>query len=138
MMAAASVFFGFSISEVVIIGIGVGYVVSLVRDWRPMKALRQENRDLRDDLDAANKKIADLETEVGNLKKATDLTALHQGQTATVDALRALVDEVKLLDSSMHQNTEEIKVAAQAAADAARSAAAILAAQASSTRERTA
>lgn len=101
----AGVIFGLSVAEVAALCIGAAYAMSLVRDWRPMKALRQENKDLRDDLNTANGKIHDLEVKVEDLEKRTDLTALQAETAKMAAAMERVAKHLDHLDHSVKANT---------------------------------
>lgn len=109
--------FGLELSEFVIIvgfaGAAAAWVVSLARDWRPMRALREENRGLREDLDAATQRIRDLEGEIGQLKKATDLTVLQREHRDIIAVIERLVDRIERLDGSVRGNTAAVELIAK-------------------------
>lgn len=74
----------------------VAYVVSLVRDWRPIRSLRDENRDLRASLEeqtkrfnALEKKYEELAGKYAALEKSRDFTAAFQPLSAAIDRSRA-------------------------------------------------
>lgn len=113
MSAATSGAFGLSVGELAIFVGVIAYVASLLRDWRPVKALRAENRDLRELYERAQTRIGELEREVKELQRATNLSILHDGQTKTVEALQAIVDEVRALDMSVKANTAAVEVLAK-------------------------
>lgn len=105
LLGTQTIVFGLGLPEIGILVIGVGYVASLVRDWRPMKALRQENKDLRHDLNLANGKIHDLEIKVEDLEKRTDLTALQKETAAMAAAMVRVAKHLDHLDHSVKANT---------------------------------
>ena len=74
----------------------VAYVVSLVRDWRPIRSLRDENRDLRASLEEQSKRFAALETKYDELsrkyaalEKSRDFSSAFQPLSAAIDRSRA-------------------------------------------------
>lgn len=105
-MVAAVDLFGMSLGELAIIAVAVGYVASLARDWRPMRSLREENRGLREDLDAANRKIQTLEAKVDELEGRTDLTRI-------AEAMQLVVTELRQLSSDVKSNTAAVEVLAK-------------------------
>lgn len=71
------------------------YIVSLVRDWRPIRSLREENRDLRSSLeeqskryDALEKKYDDLAGKYAVLEKSRDFSSAFQPLAAAIDRAR--------------------------------------------------
>lgn len=104
-MLGAGVIFGLSVAEVAALCIGAAYAMSLVRDWRPMKAMRQENKDLRADLNTANRKIHDLEVKVDDLEKRTDLSSLQKETAAMAKAMERVAKHLDHLDHSVKANT---------------------------------
>ena len=111
-MVALTVF-GFGLAEIIVVFAGLAYFVSLVRDWRPMRTLRDENRGLREDLDNAAKRIAHLEAEVERLSGITDLSVLQREHTAFAQLMQQLVAEVKSLDQSVRTNTAAVELIAK-------------------------
>lgn len=100
-----------------VIGCGVAaYVVSLARNWRPINALREENKGLRTDLNAANDRIHDLELEVEHWKQATDLTVLQREHREFADVLARVVKHLDRLDHSVKANTAAVELVVKASA----------------------
>ena len=71
------------------------YVVSLVRDWRPIRSLRDENRDLRASLeehskryDALEKKYDELAGKYAALEKSRDFSSAFQPLSVAIDRSR--------------------------------------------------
>lgn len=119
-MVGETVIFGLSIAECIALAAALAYVASLIRDWRPMKALRAENRELRNDLDEARVKIHDLEVKVEDLEKRTDLTSLREEHAKVVATLERVVTHLDRLDHAVKANTAatELVVKASAIAEA--------------------
>lgn len=76
-------------SEIVLVFIGLAYVVSLVRDWRPIRTLRQENSDLRTALTELQRKYDDLEKRHLMLEKSRDFQAAFEPLARAIDQMRA-------------------------------------------------
>jgi hypothetical protein len=109
----AAVFSGLSFSEAALVIAGIGYVVSLAKDWRPVKTLRAENRELRELLTGAQQKITDLEGKVKLLEGATDLSVLqaeHKRIAETLDHVGVVLDR---LDGAVRSNTAAIEAVAR-------------------------
>lgn len=73
----------------------VAYIVSLVRDWRPIRSLRDENRDLRSALDeqtkrynALEKKFDELAAKYALLEKSRDFASAFDPLSAAIDRSR--------------------------------------------------
>lgn len=127
-MIAAFSFFGLTLSETAFLFVAAGYVASLVRDWRPMKSLREENRDLRNDLNRASARIAeleaargDLEHQIKDLERATDYSSLQKSQKVLqenqqriADTLKTVADALSGLESAVRANTTSVEVIARA------------------------
>lgn len=71
------------------------YVVSLVRDWRPIRSLRDENRDLRATVeaqskryDALEKKYDELAGKYASLEKSRDFSSAFEPLSHAIDRLR--------------------------------------------------
>lgn len=71
------------------------YVVSLVRDWRPIRSLRDENRDLRASLeeqskryDALEKKYDDLAGKYAVLEKSRDFASAFEPLSHAIERSR--------------------------------------------------
>jgi uncharacterized protein YlxW (UPF0749 family) len=107
-MTAAVILFGLSITEAAALIVGAAYVTSLIRDWRPMKAMRNENRELRADLNAANEKIHDLEVKVHELER-TSVPVLQE----EIAKVARILDR---LDQSVKANTAAVELIAKQAA----------------------
>ena len=111
--ALAATYFGLSVAELVIV-IGVlGYVASLIGNWRPVKHLRDENRALRQELAEAVKRIAALEAELAEALKATDVTVLQREHAAFMELMQKLIAEVKSLDGAVRSNTAVVELIAK-------------------------
>ena len=110
MLAAQNVIFGLSVFEIGALVAAAAYVMSLIRDWRPMKAMRQENKELRTDLDEARAKIHDLELKVEDLEKRTDLTALQKDNAKVAVTLERIAKHLDRLDHSVKANTAAVEV----------------------------
>jgi uncharacterized protein YlxW (UPF0749 family) len=110
---ATGAVFGLSVPEIIAVIAAIAYITSLLRDWRPMKALRNENRDLRDDLTRAQVRIDDLENEVDTWKKRTDLSILQKEQREIAAVLDRLVKHLDRLDGSVKANTAAVELIAR-------------------------
>ena len=71
------------------------YIVSLVRDWRPIRSLRDENRDLRSALDeqtkrynVLEKKFDDLASKYALLEKSRDFASAFEPLSRAIDQSR--------------------------------------------------
>lgn len=93
----------------------IAYLVAQVRDYRPMRTLRQENKDLRDDLDKAKKRISDLEKDRDGWKARTDLTVLQQEHREITNALERITGTLDRLDRDVKANTAAVEVIARGA-----------------------
>lgn len=74
----------------------VAYVVSIVRDWRPIRALREENRDLRATLEqqeqrynALEHRYSELERKCAFLEKSRDFGTAFEPLSRAIDQARA-------------------------------------------------
>jgi hypothetical protein len=96
----------------------VAYIVSLVRDWRPIRSLRDENRDLRSALDeqskrydALERKYEDLAAKYATLEKSRDFSSAFQPLAAAIDRSRvdATSEHEKMLAAidSLERRSEE-------------------------------
>lgn len=101
--------FGLSFPDLVIGAAAIGYVVSLIKDWRPIRTLRTENRDLRQELEKAQKTIADdgkkieaLEAKVADLEKKTDYEVYAERSARDH---KAILDAVNEQTRQLHANT---------------------------------
>lgn len=111
-MVTAETVFGLSVAELAIVVVGIGYVVSLVTDWRPMRALRSENGELRDALKSAQERIGSLEAKVRELEKAT-VPVLQAEIVEVARILDRLVEKLDHLDGSVRSNTAAVEVLAK-------------------------
>lgn len=118
LLATQNIIFGLSIFELAALLAGAAYVTSLVRDWRPMKALRQENRDLRRDLNVANDEIGELKVKVKELERAT-VPVLQREIVEVARILNRVVETLDHLDSSVKANTAAAELVASQSAIAA-------------------
>lgn len=105
--------FGLSVTEFAALLIGAGYVISLARDWRPVRTLRSENRELREAAEAAAKKTALLETKVKTLEHATDLTVLQREHQQFAETMQRVVETLDRLDSAVRANTTAVEALAR-------------------------
>jgi L-lactate permease len=112
----ASAAFGLSLPDLAVAALALGYVVSLVKDWRPIRTLRAENRELRTLCEAGDKKIAALEAQVAVLEKATNLTAFQEEQKHIADALERVVAKLDNLDGAVRASTAAIELVASGSA----------------------
>lgn len=111
MVTAAGAIFGLSIMEAGALLIGAAYLISLSRNWRPMTALRQENKDLRADLNRANVKIDQLEDKVKDLEKAS-IPVLHAELVEVARILDRVGKQLDKLDHSVKANTAAVQLVA--------------------------
>lgn len=113
MLAQFSGPFGLTIAEFAFVLIGCGYVATIARDWRPIKALREENRGLRHDLDATQKKLVLVEHELAEWKSRTDLSVLQIEHRQIAETLERVVNTLAGLDRAVHANTAAIEMVAR-------------------------
>lgn len=104
MLLGSDLIFGLSVMEAGALLAASAYLVSLARDWRPAKSLRQENRELREDLDEARQEITALKVQVAELQKAT--VPVLQAELATVARI------LERLDGSVAANTAAVQLVA--------------------------
>jgi biopolymer transport protein ExbB/TolQ len=71
-----------------LIFIAIAYIVSLVRDWRPIRTLRDENKELRRELNKLQAKYADLEKKYDELGKSRDFQAAFEPIIRSIDQAR--------------------------------------------------
>jgi uncharacterized protein YlxW (UPF0749 family) len=116
LLGSQNVVFGLSVFEIGALLAAAGYLTSLWRDWRPMKAMRAENKELREDLNTANGKIRDLEVKVEDLEKRTDLTALQKETAAMAAAMARVAKHLDHLDHSVKASTAAVELIAQQSA----------------------
>lgn len=109
----AATLLGLSIAELALIVGALAYVTSILRDWRPLRSMRAENRELRTDLNSAYGRIEELESEVKDLKSATDMTGFQHEQRRIADALSLVVAELKQLAHDVHANTAAVELIAK-------------------------
>jgi len=94
------------------------YIVSLVRDWRPIRSLRDENRDLRATLDEQGKRFAALEkkydelsSKYAALEKSRDFSAAFEPLSRSIEKSRtdANSEHVRMLAAldSLERRSEE-------------------------------
>ena len=94
------------------------YIVSLVRDWRPIRSLRDENRDLRATLEEQSKRFASLEkkydelsSKYAALEKSRDFSAAFEPLAHAIDKTRADAnsEHVRMLAAldSLERRSEE-------------------------------
>jgi hypothetical protein len=105
--------FGLTPGEAIVLVGAVAYVVSLAKDWRPIRNLRVENQDLRQMLVNAEKKIESLESQVAVLQKATDLTGLLDEHKKIASILDRVVKTLDSLDGAVKGNTAAIEAVAR-------------------------
>jgi phage shock protein A len=97
-------------SEIVLFFLGLAYVVSLVRDYRPIRALREENRDLRVALGELQRKYDELEKKYVTLEKSRDFQSAFEPLSRAIDKARSdgSHEHEKLLTAfSEHERREE-------------------------------
>src|SRR4051812_694073 len=111
MLAAAP--FDITLPNLALGAVALAYAVSLIKDWRPIRTLRTENRQLRSDLSTAEAKIQALESEVRTLQKATDLTVLQEEHRKIAEVLERVSKHLDSLDHSVKANTAAIEVVAR-------------------------
>ena len=104
-----------NIPNLALVAIGIAYAVSLAKDWRPIRTLRAENRDLREalqlaqgEIDKCRTKIGDLESQIATLKTATDLSVLQSEHKEIAGILGRVVARLDSLDHALRANTETI------------------------------
>ena len=85
----------FSLTDYVVVAGVIAYIVSLAKDWRPIRTLRAENRELRLMLATATDRIKELEQKIVLLQNATDLTLILEEQHRTADLLLRLVEKLE-------------------------------------------
>lgn len=114
-MLAETHVFGLTLLELAAIAAAIGYMTSLVKDWRPMRALRAENVDLRTTLDglqrrldAAEEKIGSQREEIERLKKATDLSILQAENAQILSTLNKVAADLAGHDVILAANTSAI------------------------------
>lgn len=114
--------FGLTIVELAVLAAAVAYVVSLAKDFRPMRSLRAENRELRGDLNHANRRISNLEEQNGALKREvddwksrTDMSDLREEHKEIVLVLKKMIDQLDHLDSAVKANTAATELVARQA-----------------------
>lgn len=83
------------------------YVVSLIRDWRPIRSLRDENRDLRATLDEQTKRFAALEKKYDELASKYALLEKSRDFSAAFEPLAHAIER-----SRQDANTEHEKMLA--------------------------
>jgi len=97
-------------TTVVLLFVALGYVVSLVRDWRPIRTLRQENADLRAALADLQSKYDDLEKRYATIEKSRDFQSAFEPLARAIDKARtdSSQEHAKLLDAfAAHERSEE-------------------------------
>ena len=90
--------------------IGLAYVISLLRDYRPIRALRDENADLRAAFTDLQRKYDDLEGRYKLLEQSRDFHASFEPLTHTIEQARAdgTRERAKLLEAlEAHEVREE-------------------------------
>jgi L-lactate permease len=112
----ASAAFGLSLPDLAAAALALGYVVSLVKDWRPIRTLRAENRELRSLCEAGDKKIVTLEAQVAVLQKATNLSAFQEEQRHIADTLERVAAKLDSLDGAVKANTAAVELIASGSA----------------------
>lgn len=117
MFAAELRVFGLTIPELAVLAVAVAYIISLIRDFRPVRVLRQENGELRaalktasERIDAQDKEIETLKLEIRRLERATDLTVLQRDHAQISDSLAHVADVLASLDSSVKANTAAVEI----------------------------
>jgi len=112
--------FGMSVAEIAFVVGVILAAIAYARDWRPIRSLRIENRELREDIAnrddkirSLEQKVVALEGEIAQLKQATDLTVLQREHHAFMELMQQMVAEVKSLDSAVRSNTAAIEVIAR-------------------------
>ena len=99
-----------TLPNIALFAVAVAYAISLIKDWRPIRTLRAENRQLRDDLSAAETKISDLEGEVRKLQRATDLTVLQDEHRKIAEVLERVTGRLEGLDHAVKANTAAVEL----------------------------
>ena len=112
--------FGLSVPEALFVAGVIVTVAAYARDWRPIRSLRNENRELREVVSNRDEKIKELEQkvqtlegEVAELKKATDLSVLQREHAAFMELIQGLIAEVKGLDGAVRSNTAAVELIAK-------------------------
>lgn len=109
-----------SLTDFVLILVAIGYVTMLLKDWRPIKSLRAENKELRSDceriqgeLEQERRKYTDLEHRYDELKKTRDISVAIESITNLIasatkqmesEHLR-LVDSMREIEKGLASNT---------------------------------
>lgn len=92
-----------SLTDYALLLIGLAYVVSLLRDWRPIRSLRSENRDLRGALEQSDRRCAALETRCAELEgKCAALEKSRDFQTSFAEVVRA-IDQARADTTHEHE-----------------------------------
>ena len=99
-----------TLPNIALFAVAVAYAISLIKDWRPIRTLRAENRQLREDLSAAETKISDLEGEVRKLQRATDLTVLQDEHRKIAEVLERVTGRLEGLDHAVKANTAAVEL----------------------------
>lgn len=97
-------------TSLVVLFIALGYVVSLVRDWRPIRTLRQENSDLRASLADLQRKYTELEQKYTAIEKSRDFQSAFEPLARAIDKAHteSLAEHERLLAAFMdHERREE-------------------------------
>lgn len=80
----------------------VAYIVSLVRDWRPIRSLREENRDLRSALDEQSKRYDALERKYEDLASKYALLEKSRDFKSAFDPLAQALDKHREAANAEH------------------------------------
>lgn len=104
-MLEAHVLFGHEvgITDVVVIFAAITYVVSVMKDWRPIRTLRRENADLRSMLTELERKYEDLSKRYELLEKTRDFqaslapvaTLVEHGLTVSTEERKRIMDAIE-------------------------------------------
>lgn len=108
MPIATSTIFGLTLTELALLAAAAGYLVSLIKDWRPVRALRRENGELRDSLKSAQQRIDELETKVHELEKQT-VPVLQRELIEMARILERVGEKLEKLDGTVSKNTTAVE-----------------------------
>lgn len=93
----------FSIGDYAFLLIAAAYIISLFREWRPARTLREELREARAQCDEAEKKSAELEKKLDDIEKRYVILERSRDFTQAFEPMERTIGQARLDASAEHK-----------------------------------